>query len=172
MCDKVKGSKEEWITEKCKEAEAVAIKNDSKTLYNKLRKSVLVHLRNHKSEEYLTIRTTCSHPTKPLKTTGKNTVRPCTTTSYSQTHQSFKNFSQMAIMKRNHHSRMVAYSEPCIGWRMENHLAQMVFRQNCWRLVEQQLSGLVWYLLRNLGLRILARTMDSIHYNLLIPKRR
>ena len=99
---------------------------------------MLVHLRNCKSEQYMTIRTTCLHPTKPLKIAGKNTVRACTTTSYSQTHQSFKNFSQMAIMKRNHHSCMVKYSKPCLGWRMENHLAQVVFRQNCWRLVEQQ----------------------------------
>ena len=35
-CDKVRASKEEWITEKCKEEEGVAIKNDSKTLYNKI----------------------------------------------------------------------------------------------------------------------------------------
>ena len=37
ICDKVKASKEEWITGKCKEAEAAAIKNDSKTLYNKIK---------------------------------------------------------------------------------------------------------------------------------------
>ena len=32
-----KASKEGWITGKCKEAETVAIKNDSKTLYNKIK---------------------------------------------------------------------------------------------------------------------------------------
>ena len=138
----------------------------------KLRKSVLVHLKNHKSEQYMTIRTTCSHPTKPLKTARKNTVRACTTTSSSQTHWSFKNFSQMAIMKRNHPSYMVKYSEPWIGWWMENHLAQMVFRQNCWRSVEQQFVRPCLLSSQKLGLRILARTMDSIHYSLLIQKRR
>ena len=87
----------------------------AKSYTTKLGKPVLVHLRNHKSEEYVTTRTTCSHPTKPLKTAGKNIVRACTSTSYSQTPQSFKNFSQMAIMKMNCHSYMVKYSEPCIG---------------------------------------------------------
>ena len=37
ICNMVKASKEEWITRKCKEAEAAAIKNDSKTLYNKIK---------------------------------------------------------------------------------------------------------------------------------------
>ena len=35
--DQVKASKEEWITGKCKEAEAVVIKNDSTPLYNKIK---------------------------------------------------------------------------------------------------------------------------------------
>ena len=138
----------------------------------KLRKSALVHLRNCKSKQYVTIRTTSSHPTKPLKTVGKDTVRACTTTSYSQTHWSFKIFSQIAITKRNYHSCMVKYSKPCIGWRMENHLAQMVFWQNCWRSVEWQFVRPCLISVKNLGLRILAKTMDSIHYNPLIQKRR
>ena len=89
------------------------------------------------------------------------TTTPCTT-SYSQTHWSFKNFIQMAVMKRNHHSCIVKYSKPCVGWRMENHLAQIVFRQNCWRSVEWQFARFCLISAKKLGLWILARTMDII----------
>ena len=37
ICKKIKAGKEEWITGKCKEADAAAIKNDNKTLYNKIK---------------------------------------------------------------------------------------------------------------------------------------
>ena len=37
ICDKVRASKEDWITEKCKEAEAAAIEKDSKTSYNNIK---------------------------------------------------------------------------------------------------------------------------------------
>ena len=130
---------EQWITEKCKEAEAVAIKKDSKTLYNKIKEIIAgpskkPQVRAIFDNQNNLLTSNQSHWRLLLRILWEPiqlqaTVRPISPS---------KNFSQMAIMKRNHQSYMVKYSEPCIGWRLENHLAHMVFRQNCWRLVEWQ----------------------------------
>ena len=79
--DKVKASKEKWITGKCKEAEAAAIKNDSKTLYNKIKeisagpsKKLQVRAIHDNQNNLLT-------SNQAIEDAGKNTVRACPTTS-------------------------------------------------------------------------------------------
>ena len=167
--DKVKASKEEWIIGKCKEAEAAAIKNDSKTLYNKIKE---ISAGPSKKPQVRAIRD------NQKNLLASNQAIEDHWKEYCESLYNYKLQSDPSVLQELQQNGNNEEESPFMYGEVQWALHKLKNGKITWlrwysgRIAEVwwngSLSDLVWHLLKNLALRILARTMDSIHYNLLI----